>query len=217
MDAILYLHHLPLTEAVTKKHCVLLKALNRDAEVIPLKFENCNESSEWQWENGDILVYEWFLRENPKHERFFIIEFDTFCSQSLKDFYGDSYNKKVVGSMIIRPWSDNIAPLDKTGFEQRERDWDWFGRNRSPLLYPFLRGIVPMSGVMLSHEALFNMVQLWKTVPDFKQLQNECRIGTLAAMAGYEPEQIRTDCWKYIHAANVEIDHGPGVYHAVKV
>jgi hypothetical protein len=216
MDAILFIHHKPLNEPVTKKHLILFKAFNRDSEVVPLAFESGRETVEWRQRNTDLLMYEWFERSDSHHERVFVVEWDTFPTCSLREFFGCSYDKSVVGATIVRPWSNEVMMLDKGGFSQRQRDWHWFVHNESAELHPFLRGIVPASVVMFSHDALFNMVQLFKTVPAFKNLQNECRMGTLAAMAGYEPVEIRPDCARWINCADVEIDQGPGIYHRVR-
>lgn len=212
MDAILFLHFLPLYEPVSRKHLALIRALNPDAEVIPLKFDEDRETPEWRWQNADLLALEWFDRVQPKHERIFILEADTFCSQSLREFYGASYDKSAVGSLIVHPWSNAEMP----GEHGTMRGWEWFSMSDSAELYPYLRGMVPLCGCMFRHDVFFNMVQQWRTNRAlFDPLMSELRMGTLAAMCGFEPTPIRTDCHQYISFKDVQIDRGPGVFHRV--
>jgi hypothetical protein len=215
MDAILFLHHRHLRDPVTCKHLALIRALNPGSEVIPLCFELNRETPQWQWRNCDLLALEWFDREQPKHERFFILEWDCFCSQPLKEFYGAAYERPVVASVVVNPWSTAMVP-GEAGETFRMRDYPHFQANESGELYPHLRGLLPVCGVMLRHEVFFNMVQLWKTVAGFDRLFSEARLGTLAVMAGCEPEVIRPDCWKYIFSKNRDFSLGPGVYHRIQ-
>lgn len=214
MDAILFTHHHALNEPVTRKHLALLRALNHGHAVIPLSFgHSAPESKEFQRHNHDILMWRWFAETNPHYERYFLIEWDCFCTQSLREFFGDSYHKKIVGSQIVRPWSSEPIENEADGFSIPQRQWWWFTQNESADLYPFLRGIVPASVVMFSHDAMFDASQLMLTVPALLKLQCECRLGTLAAMSGREPEPIGPDCQKWISCKDVDIDQGPGIYH----
>ena len=214
MDAIIFAHHLPLNVGVTRRHLALIRSLNRDCDVIPLKFAEGRESPHWQWANCDLMLLEWFDQNQPKHNRFYFIEADTFCTMPLKEFYGSAYDRPAVGSVIVKPWSDDL--IEGTREPQRMRDFEWFKGNTSGELYPYLRAFTPSCGAMFSHDALFNMVQIWKTVRGFERLFSEVRLGTLACMAGYEPAQIRPDCAKFISPRGVDIDQGPGIYHSVK-
>lgn len=179
------------------------------AKFIPLCFEKGRENPEWCWRNCDHLIYEYFERENPRYDRYWIIEYDTFCSMPLKEFYKDVYDNPVAGSIIVKPWSDEQIP-DRGGIM---RQWHFFTHNTSPEIYPYLRGILPVCGTMLRRDALFNIVQLWKSVREIDKLNCECRLGTLAAMAGYEPVQIRPDCHKFISFVDVAVRNEPGIYH----
>lgn len=218
MDAILYFHHRGLTEPTTRKHLALARAFNPHDEVIPLSYpEHSPDSYHQQKNHFDELAYDWFIRTNPKHERIVLLEWDSLCLQPFKDFYGDAYNKKAVGSVIVKPWSDELTQTICGGFEIRQREWTFFTQNRSAELYPYLRGIVPVSCAMFAHDAFFNMCEIWKTNREaYDQLGCECRLGTLACHAGYEPQPIRSDCQKYVSCQDVNIDQGPRVYHRVR-
>ena len=216
MDAILFIHHLSLNESTTRTNLALVRAMNPDCEVFTLSFDKNRETPKWQWKNCDVLVYEWFEITHPKHDRYFILEWDCFCTQSMRAFYGGSVDYNAAGALVIQPWSDETI-LTQHGEPQTMRDWHWFAHNTSAELYPYLRGITPICGSMFSHDCLFNMVQLWKTNLAFDRLFSECRMGTLAAMAGYEPRQIRQDAPHFLHSGDVQIDHGPGVYHRVRL
>lgn len=214
MDAIYFIYHRGLTDPVTRKHLALVRAMNPDDEVIPLSFPSHSpDSYHWQTANHDLLMFDYFDTHHPKHEHHWLIEWDTFCTQSFREFAGESYHKKVIGSQIVYPWSDEIMETNMDGFNIRQRDWHWFSENKSPELHPYLRGIVPASVVMMSHDALFGMNQLLRTVPAFKHLSCEARLGTLACMAGFEPQSIRTDCQKFVSSRDVDIGQGKGCFH----
>lgn len=216
MDAILFLHHLPLHEPLTRKHLVLMRALNPTCEVVPLCFESGRNTPLWQWSNADILALEWFDANHPKYERYFLLEYDTFCTQSVREFYVGVYDKAVACAMVINPWSNDIVP-GPIGEQVQMRDWYWFRQNTNPDLYPYLRGLWPLTGVMLRHDSFYNMVQLWKSRRDLDHLFSECRLGTLAVMSGHEPVAIRPDCQRFMCAGDVNMDQGPGIYHRVKI
>lgn len=217
MDALLYFHHLPLHESTTRKHLALLRSLNPDAEVVPLCFDNGRGTPEWQWKNFDMLAFEWFERENPKHERIFFFEYDCLCMQSVKEFYGPAYHRPAVASIVVKPWSYEIIP-GSYGEPIMMKNWHWFTQCESGDLYPYLRGMVPVCGSMFRHDVFFSMNQLLKANgPAFEPLLSEARLGTLACMAGHEPERIRPDCHKFLHSGDVDITQGPGCYHRVRI
>jgi len=230
MDSILFLHHKPLDSGITGKHLALLKTLNPDMVVIPISFMDkikhkaaWNHSDHWRSSNQDILIYEWFEREQPKFERYFLIEWDTFCTQPLKEFYGTSYHRSCVGAAIVNPESGDFIPGQKV----RMKDWKWFSFPVSPCLRKFARGIVPTSGTMLSHDALSGMVSVYRNYSSFKQMQaenqvgdldqmqNECRVGTLASMAGFEPERIREDAHLFLFPSLITQHQELGIWHKV--
>lgn len=212
MDAILFLHHHPLYEAVMARHLALLKALNPNAEVVPLCFEPDRETRDWQWRNCDVLIYEWFIQVQPEHERFFIIEFDTFCTMPLKEFYGSAYDKPAVGSVIVLPWSHEPV----LGYGQPMREWHWFSHGDTPRLYPFLRGLCPVCGAMFSRKCLAKMSSIYFSNREVDRLHAECRLGTLACMAGYEPERIREDSHLFILSKDLAPHQDRGIWHRVK-
>ena len=216
MDAILFTHYKPLSDPVTRKHLILFKALNPDAEVIPLKFEAGRNDSDWQWRNCDLLVYEWFTRTNPKHERIFIFEWDTFCTMPVKEFYGEAYNYAATAANIVKPWLDDKMPTDNPLGQETMRTWLWLPQNCSEEIRPYIRGMVPTCGSMFSNEALRGMVELWKTVDGFADLFCECRLGTLACMAGYEPRQISPEAKKFLAFYDVGMETVRGIHHRVR-
>jgi len=168
MDAILFLHRADFAQPWTRAYLDHLAALNPGAEIVPLHG------------TSDELVYQWFERANPKHDRFFLDSSYSWRAPSMRELYGDDYHKKFATfGRIIRPWSSDA-------FEgTHERYWPQFEDSDSAELYPYLRGIVPATVVMLSHDAIFNFNQLYKSIPAFKAMQPELRLGTLACMAGY--------------------------------
>ena len=167
MDAILFFHRASVMRTRLAARMMLLDVLNPSVDLMPLA-------------GNDEMAYQWFDSANPKHDRFFLISSDVVCSQPLRERFGDAYHRKFSHhGRVVLPWSNEL-------FEGTpERDWEQFEDSDAAELYPYLRGIVPASMVMFSHDALFNCVQIWKTKPAFKNLKSELRIGTLACMAGY--------------------------------
>lgn len=217
MDAILYIHHLPLNEGITQRHAMLLKTLNSGARVIPLSFYDGRPrpmlAPNEQFFHFDTLIYEWFLREKPKFDRYFLIEWDLFCTAPLKEFYGAAYDRPCVGSIIARPWSRDIL----LEHDFAERDWHFFTHGNTPGLYPFLRGIIPSCGAMFSHECLEIMSLIWSENREVDRLICEVRMGTMACMAGFEPERIREDAHLFISPKDVTPKQSRGVWHRVKI
>lgn len=165
-----------------------------------------------QWRNADLLVYDWFARTNPGYDRYFIIEWDTFCTMSLKEFYGAAYDQPAVGATVIRPWSMDPVP----GYGQPMREWHWFTHGNTPDIYPFLRGIIPLCGAMFSRDAMTGMVKSYSEIRDVDRLHCECRIATLARLAGFEPSRINDEAHLYISPKKIEMKETRGVWHPVK-
>ena len=167
MDAILFFHRASVMRTRLAARMMLLDVLNPSVDLMPLA-------------GNDEMAYQWFDSANPKHDRFFLISSDVVCSQPLRERFGDEYHRKFAHhGRVVRPWSNE--PFDGTP----DRDWEQFEDSDTAELYPYLRGIVPVTVVMLSHDAIFNFTQLYKSIPAFKAMRPELRLGTLACMAGY--------------------------------
>ena len=214
----LFLHHLPLDTGATLKHHQ--EAQKHCPTVVPLSFQTVKVSKEG-WRGAyyvDILVYEWFRQTQPNHERYFLMEYDTEMTMPPKEFYCGEWDKPIVGSVIIHPLSDAPVTLN---YPTKQRDWGWFwiwlktelGEAEYAKLKPNLRGITPISGILLSHEALSAMTKLFFDTPWMSGVFCECRIGTLAKLAGYEPVSGTTskNIWCDFVSPN-----GPGIWHKVR-
>jgi hypothetical protein len=97
----------------------------------------------------------------------------------------------------------------------RNPDWHWFKEIKNPNKYGgFLCGVVPLSGILFSREVL-EIIARQADDPLYKPLISECRIGTLAKRAGYQPRQISSNAADYITWSPRTPTH-PGIWHPVK-
>lgn len=206
---ILYLHH--QDDSLTRIHAELLQKHNHGAAFVPLTFRDgmqnafrfpfdLHRTSHGEWGSADLLVYDWF---KSKHKitasRYVILEYDTLATMPLKEFYQHVWDESAAGAQ----------PLIK----ERDADWIWFRDLDESTPLP-LGGFVPLCGILLSHDALSKMVNL-AHLPPLAFLNSECRIATLARLAGCQLAKIRHDAETFISWTNVTPD-GPGIWHSIK-
>jgi len=206
---VLFLHH--MDNDLTRYHAELILKFNPTVTIVPLTFRGgldgaiCPIPEPFklsQWKNADLLIYSWF---RSKHyvaaERYIIVEYDTLCAASFEDFYGAVWDEPVAAASVF-----NL---------ERQPGWRWFWDMRDQTPYRNkLAGMSPLSGILFSHAALAAISELAKD-PIYAPLYCECRIGTLARTAGYNPVRIRPDIAKYISWQRRQ-PNGPGIWHSVK-
>jgi hypothetical protein len=206
---VLFLHH--MDNDLTRYHAELISQYNPMATLVPLTFRGgidgaiCPVQEPFRlnaWKNADLLIYNWYW---SKHyiaaERYIIIEYDTLCAMSFEEFYADVWNESVAAAITFT--------------YQQKPAWRWFCeiRDQSPYRGK-LAGLSPLSGLLFSHAALAAISELAKD-PLYASLYCECRIGTLARTAGYNPVRIRPDIAKYISWQRRH-PTSPGIWHSVK-
>jgi len=206
---ILYLHH--KDNSLTRIHARLLQKYNPGAAFVPLTFRNgmpnavrfpfnCRRAVHGEWGSVDLLIYDWF---KSKHKitasRYIILEYDTMATVPLKDFYQDVWDESAAGAQ----------PLTI----EKNSDWIWFKDLDAATPLP-LGGFVPFCGIFLSHDALSKVVEL-AHIPPLAFVNSECRIATLARLAGCQLKKIRPYAETYISWTTVSPDC-PGVWHPIK-
>jgi hypothetical protein len=207
---VLFIHH--ADDELTRFHADSIVTLNPAAVFVPLTFRmgfpaavrpltlDVGDVEHW---NVDRLVYHWFLSPNRVDAaRYLIIEYDTLCTSPFCEFYQEVWDRPVAGASFTT-WAT-------------EPGWYWFQQISTPEIFQDkLAGIIPISGILLSHSALSTMAEL-AAETRFDPLYCECRIGTLANTTGFPLTQIRADAQDYIHW-KVRVPDRPGIWHPVKM
>jgi hypothetical protein len=152
--------------------------------------------------SGDRLVCSWFLQRKEICDKWWIVEWDTFCNIPARDYYRPMWNFPFVASSVRLP--------------HREPEWWWFTRaKRMPETYkPFMTGIVPFMS-LLSEDALKATCTMLLENP-LTVGNSELRFATAATRCGYPPcgysppnDQITWMEWKYLPP-------NPTIVHPVK-
>jgi hypothetical protein len=133
--------------------------------------------------SGDRLLLSLFsqLRAEDVCDKWWITEWDVFCHQSVREFYGPVWSQPFVASA--------------SRFLNREPEWSWFGKlerelKKNPAGLPsgyrqHVCGIVPFIS-LLSHVALDAICRQLMADPIFVG-NSEVRLATAAARCGYRP------------------------------
>ncbi len=161
--------------------------------------------------SGDRLVCSWFLQRKEICDKWWIVEWDTFCNISARDYYRPVWNFPFVASSVRLP--------------HREPEWDWFAKvkknpwfgsaKKIPESYkPFVMGIVPFMS-LLSEDALKATCTMLLENP-LTTGNSELRFATAANRCGYVPcgysppdDQITWITWKTLPSK-------PTIVHPVK-
>ena len=203
---ILFLHC--ADDAVTQAHLAIIQKLNPGVPVVPLAFKTGLPEAKLfttidrQYKNSDRLLYEWFQSPDMiMADRYVILEWDTFCTVPVKDFYKPCWDKPAAAAQI-----HSIA---------KDPCWLWFHNSKWQARYgKNLCGLSPTCGVMFSHAALNDVATLAHD-PAHQDLYSEVRLGTMLAMTGHQPAVIFPGVSKYI-ACVWRKPRGDGIWHSVK-
>ena len=152
--------------------------------------------------SGDRLVCSWFLQRKEVCDKWWIVEWDTFCNMPFRDYYRPVWNFPFVASSVRLP--------------HREPEWHWFAKAKKiPESYkPFMTGIVPFIS-LLSEDALKATCTMLLENP-LVAGNSELRFATAASRCGYVPcgysppnDQITWINWK-------TLPDKPTIVHPVK-
>jgi hypothetical protein len=192
--AILFTHH--NNEAVTVNNFNRIKQFNPTKSIYSVGFKNNNllensfivddeqeylpknfifgsEAKRKQWTQADLLIYDFIYHNNLPHDKYLIIEWDTYCNCSIEEFYGEALNKETFGHTVHNPV---------------EEDWNWYrdltqGQKDN---LAFFGGYTPTSGLLISKEILIKINQLiLDNLRKYDNIFSELRLGSLIKIAGH--------------------------------
>lgn len=192
--AILFTHH--NNEAVTVNNFNRIKQFNPNKSIYSVGFKNNNllensfivddeqeylpknfifgsESKRKQWTQADLLMYDFIYHNDLPHDKYLIIEWDTYCNCSIEEFYGEALDKETFGHTVHNPV---------------EEDWNWYRdlTQEQKDSLPFFGGYTPTSGLLISKTILTKINQLILGSPrKYDNMFSELRLGSLIRIAGY--------------------------------
>jgi len=140
-------------------------------------------------QSSDRLVCSWFLQRKESCDKWWIVEWDTFCAIPVREYYRSVWHFPFVAASVR--------------LKYREPEWDWFQRSKKiPADYePFVMGAVPFL-YLLSEPALSATCRMLLDHP-LKTGNGELRFATAAHRCGFTPcgfsppnDQITWINWK---------------------
>ena len=226
--AILFTHH--NNDAVTINNFNRLKQFNPTKNVYPVGFKNhnllensfvvdydqeylpknfCfgNELKRRLWTQSDVLMYDFIYHNDLPHNKYLVIEWDTYCNCSIEEFYTEALNKETFGHIVHDPVED---------------DWCWYRglTQEQKNSLSFFGGYTPSSGLLLSKEVLIKINQLILSTPRlYDNIFSELRLGSLIKIAGYPLETPFYNAKNFINWSRDKIIFDKtknGYYHPVK-
>jgi hypothetical protein len=211
---ILFPHH--KKDDVTKHNLFLMKKYNPHDDVIPIHGFECDSlpestnvsdvslslgfvklmSSNPFWYFCDELLYKAFIKF-PNYKRYIWLEWDTYCTQSVREAYADVWHSPAI-------CKDFLNPIDNP-------TWGWW-RDKCFIPDTELRGCAPMAGFMASNTAMCDIID---NLPR-QHIFSELRLGTALYRAGINPTLFPEALRKTIGSTKRQPKNTPGIYHAVK-
>jgi hypothetical protein len=151
---------------------------------------------------GDLLLCSWFLQRREDCEKWWIVEWDSFCNVSVRDYYRPVWHFPFVASSVR--------------LLNREPEWIWFqeAEKLADIYKPFMTGIVPFH-CLLSEAALKETCTTLLENP-CTVANSELRFATAANKSGFAPcgysppnDQITWMPWQ-------TLPENPTIVHPVK-
>ncbi|MFO1486847.1 MAG: hypothetical protein U1F65_00065 [Verrucomicrobiota bacterium] len=135
-------------------------------EVAQAHARNIRRGSDW-------LVCSWFLQKQERCDRWWIVEWDTYCRVSAREYYQAVWDFPFVASSVRLP--------------QREPEWAWFrAAGELPAAYqPYALGAVPFL-YLLTERALERICRRYLREPLLAG-NAELRFATVANACGLPP------------------------------
>ncbi len=158
--------------------------------------------SAFRQRSSDRLVCSWFAQRRESCDKWWIVEWDTLCNMSVRDYYRPVWNFPFVASSVR--------------LTHREPEWIWFSKaEKIPGAYrPFMIGMVPFL-CLLSEAALKATCNMLLENP-LNVGNGELRFATAASRCGYTPcgfsppnDQISWQNWE-------TLPKNPTIVHPVK-
>ncbi len=151
---------------------------------------------------NDMLVCSWFIQRREICKKWWIVEWDTYCSMPIREYYRDVWHRPFVASEVYST--------------KRPVDWHWF-HNIKDLpadCQPYAMGAVPFL-YLISEEALTAVCEYMIRKPLLVP-NNELRFASIANRCGFPPFAFTPpgNQISWIRPASRPI--GRGIYHPVK-
>jgi len=126
-----------------------------------------------QLRGSDWLVCSWFRQRRESCDKWWIVEWDTFCEISVHDYYKPVWNHPFVASSVQLPY--------------RETNWWWFQKvDDLPQTYkPYAIGAVPFLYLMSEH--VLELICRMLLESPFTAGNGELRFTTAANKCGFPP------------------------------
>ena len=213
---IVFLHH--RVDRVVQNNLRSIRDCNPDAVVATISAGEplpggymMDASPRFKWlhslypkRSSDRMVCSWFLQRKEVCDKWWLVEWDTFCAVSLREYYQPVWDFSFVTSAVRLAY--------------REQEWYWFseaGKQPVPEGYqPFLIGATPFI-YLISEPALKATCTMLLENP-LTVGNGELRFATAASRCGYVPcgysppnDQITWVTWKTLPPK-------PTIVHPVK-
>jgi hypothetical protein len=121
---------------------------------------------------ADLLIYDFVSHNDLPHDKYLIIEWDTYCNCSIEDFFGDALNKETFGNIVHDPIQEN---------------WNWYTclTNEQKSSISVFGGYTPTTGLLFSKELILKINQhLISNLRKYDNIFSELRLGSLAKIVG---------------------------------
>lgn len=200
-------------EELTQRHYDRFKQFNPEIPIVIIKHEDFELLPYWNyddmWHSNDSILYRWFLSDKKiLAERYFIFDYDTYCNDSIKNYY-----KNV--------WNEQAACSDHFSIQQYH-NWSWFEKHQQHLsIYKDrLYGISPPVSLMVKHDVLNNLIQEQINNSIWKNVFLEVRMGSILNINGVKIASIDKTKKHYIspftHVVPENYKEITGIFHPVK-
>lgn len=200
-------------DELTKQNYDRFKQFNPDIHVEMIRHEDFAElphwNYDWMWGYNDNIWYRWFLSDKKiLADRYFIFDYDTYCNDSIKNFYS-------------KVWDKQFACSEHFSTKQNP-NWSWFQiyKQQLDIYQDKLYGVVPPSGMMIRHDDAVALIEEQTKNLIWKNIFLELRIGTILNMNNVEFSFIDKTKIHYIspftQTVPLNYQSVPGIYHPVK-
>lgn len=226
---ILFTHH--NANDVTSFNFNRLKQFNPDKDIYPVGFKDMNllpnsfvvdEGQEYlpknflfaeltklnrHWTQADLLIYDFVLHNDLPHDKYLIIEWDTYCNCSIEDFFGDALNKESFGNIVHDPIQEN---------------WNWYNclTDEQKSNISVFGGYTPTTGLLFSKELILKINQhLISNLRKYDNIFSELRLGSLVKIVGGSLDVPFNESYKFMNWNSDKIIFDKtknGYYHPVK-
>lgn len=200
-------------DQLTQSHYDRFKYFNPEYPIVMIKHEDFQQlpywDYDWMWGYNDNIWYRWFLsNEKILADRYFIFDYDTYCNDSIKNYYGGV-------------WEEQCACSDHWSI-QKYSNWSWFEKYAEHLkIYKDkLYGVSPPSSLMIRHNDMAQLIQEQQNNSIWRKVFLELRIGTILNInnvkISFIDEQKKHHSTAFPWCVPVNYNNTPGIYHPVK-